>query len=148
MRISAKGRYALAAIIDIAKQTREGEIIPVVNIANALGISKIYLEQVLSQLKKEGIISALKGSKGGYRLVSDPGKITVLDVLMTVETALIEQADSTVEEQSPAIEIALREKVWRTLDHAIKTCLESVTVQDLLDYSELQNTEQAYMLNM
>lgn len=69
-------------------------------------------------------------------------------VLLTVETTLIERADVTVAQRSPAIEIALQEKVFDTLDNAIKTSLESVTVQDLLDCSDMQRFEQAYMLNM
>lgn len=77
MRVSAKGRYALAAIVEIASQTRSGGIISVINIANTLDISKIYLEQVLSQLKKRGIIFSLKGSRGGYQLAREPRSITV-----------------------------------------------------------------------
>lgn len=148
MRVSAKGRYALAAIIEIARQTRGGEIISVINIANALGISKIYLEQILSQLKKGKIIYALKGSRGGYQLAQKPGSITALDVLLTVENTLIEKADNTVEEQAPDIEMALRERVFNELDHAVETCLGRITVEDLLDYSDHQRAEQAYMLNM
>jgi Rrf2 family protein len=148
MRISAKGRYALAAMIEIARSTREEEIISVINIVNALGISKIYLEQILSQLKKGNIIYALKGSKGGYRLVRDPGSVTALDILLTVENTLIERADNTVENQSPAIEMALREMVFNRLDSAVETCLKNITVQDLLDYSDQQRAEQSYMLNL
>lgn len=148
MRVSAKGRYALAAIIEITRQTKEGEMVSVLNIANTLGISKIYLEQIFSQLKKGKLIYALKGPKGGYQLKREPRGITVLDVLLTVENTLMEKADSTVEEQAPAVEMALREMVWGELDHAIEACLEHITVQELLDYSERQRTEQAYMLNM
>jgi len=148
MRVSAKGRYALAAIIEIARQTGEGGMISVLSIANTLGIPKIYLEQVLSQLKKGNIIYASKGSRGGYQLAREPVNITALDVLLTVENTLMEKADSTVPEQSPGIEIALREKVWGELDRAVEACLGSITVQELLDYSERQRSEQAYMLNM
>jgi Rrf2 family protein len=148
MRISAKGRYALAAMIEIARSTREEEIISVIHIVNALGISKIYLEQILSQLKKGNVIHALKGSKGGYRLMGDPEKITALDILLTVENSLIEKADNTVEAQSPAIEMALREMVFNRLDSVIETCLKNITLQNLLDYADQQRAEQSYMLNL
>lgn len=146
MRVSAKGRYALAAVIEIARQAGEGENISVINIANTLGISKIYLEQVLVQLKKGGLIFSVKGSRGGHQLAREPGKITAWDVLLTVENTLVEKADSTVAEQSPAIEMALRTLVFDTLDAAVKTCLERITIQELLDYSEKQRSEQSYML--
>jgi Rrf2 family protein len=148
MRISTKGRYALAAMIEIARSTREDEIISVINIVNALGISKIYLEQILSQLKKESVIYALKGSKGGYRLVRDPRSVTALDILMTVENTLIEKADGTVADQSPAVEMALREMVFNKLDAAVESCLKDITIQDLLDYADQQRAEQSYMLNL
>lgn len=148
MRISAKGRYALASIIEIARRAGEKELISVANISGTLGISKIYLEQVLSLLKKGGIISSLKGSKGGYQLAREPGNITVMDILLIVENTLVEPSDNTVEEQSPAIEMALREKVFDNLDEAIKACLEGITIQELLDYAEHQRAEQSFMLNM
>jgi Rrf2 family protein len=148
MRISAKGRYALAAITEISRQARAGESISVFHISKALGISKIYLEQVLVQLKKGGIINSIKGSKGGHQLAKDPRKVTAWDVLLTVENGLVEQADGTVGEQAPAIEIMLKTLVFDKLDHAIKGCLEGVTVQDMLDYSEQQKSDQAFMMYM
>ncbi|MDR0841017.1 MAG: Rrf2 family transcriptional regulator [Christensenellaceae bacterium] len=148
MRISAKGRYALAAMIEIARQTKDGEIISVINISGTLGISKIYLEQVLSQLKKGGIINALKGSKGGYQLARDPGTISAMDVLLTVENTLIESAGSTVEEQAPAVEMALKEKVFQPLDRAVRVCLSGITIADLLEYTDQQNADQSFMMNM
>ena len=52
MRISAKGRYALASVVHMAQQQHSGESITLVSISERLGISKIYLEQVFSLLKR------------------------------------------------------------------------------------------------
>ncbi|MDR1059954.1 MAG: Rrf2 family transcriptional regulator [Clostridiales bacterium] len=148
MRISAKGRYALAAITEIARQAREGDNVSVYNISKTLGISKIYLEQVLVQLKKGGVIISIKGSKGGHQLAREPKKITAWDVLLTVENGLVEQAESTVADQAPGIDVMLRSLVFDVLDDAIKRCLDGITVQDMLDCSEQQIFDQAYMLNL
>ncbi|MDR1603620.1 MAG: Rrf2 family transcriptional regulator [Gracilibacteraceae bacterium] len=147
MRISVKGRYALAAVIAMA-QNKSGENIAAVNIANQLGISKIYLEQVFTQLKKNGILSAVKGSRGGYQLARSPVSVTAWDVLSSLEAALTEVTEATVAENAPGIEIAMKEVIFTPLDKTIRSFLSGVTVQNLLDTAEKQQAEQAFMLNI
>jgi Rrf2 family protein len=148
MRLSAKGRYALAALVEIARQTQRGEIVSLVSISERLGISKIFLEQTAASLKKSGIIKSTKGAKGGYQLTREANKISAFDVLAAVENTLFEKAGDTVSMQSPATETALREKVFDRLDQAIEVCLSSVTIQDLLECADRQNSAQAFMLNI
>jgi Rrf2 family protein len=146
MRISAKGRYALVALIEIARQSRTGELAPVISISERFGISKLFLEQAAALLKKSGIISSVKGARGGYQLAKEASAITVLDILQAIENTLFEKSDETVSETSPATEAALREKVFKPLDSAIESALSLVTVQTLLDYADEQTTEQSFML--
>ncbi|MDR0250433.1 MAG: Rrf2 family transcriptional regulator [Burkholderiales bacterium] len=148
MRLSAKGRYALVALIEIARQTQKGKVVSVVSISEKLGISKIFLEQTVVSLKKSGLIKSTKGAKGGYQLMREADRITALDALSAVENMLLEKTDDTVFRQSPAMETALREKVFDRLDKAIETCLSGVTIQDLLECADRQNNEQAFMLNI
>ena len=148
MRITAKGRYALAAIVEIAAQTKAGETVSVVGIADKLGISKIFLEQAISQLKKAELLRSTKGPKGGYQLARSPQSITVLDTLAAVENVLLEPADPTVAEQAPGLEAALRDQVWDRLDNAITSCLGATSIQDLLDAALQQHSDQAFMLNI
>jgi Rrf2 family protein len=145
MRISAKGRYALAAITEIARLAREGESVSVFHISQNLGISKIYLEQVLVQLKKGGILFSIKGSKGGHQLAREPRLISAWDVLLTVENGLVESAEATVGDRAPGIEAMLRATVFDVLDKSIRDCLEGITVQDMLSDAEQQRVDQAYM---
>lgn len=148
MRISSRGQYALAAMIEIARQTRAGELAPVIGISETLGISKQFLEQTITLLRKGDMIRATKGAKGGYQLTKDPQGITVKDVLEQVETSLLEKMDSTVLEQAPATESALRTMVFEKLDHAIEGCLQDITIQQLLDYTDQQNDAQSFMIFM
>ncbi|MDR1069806.1 MAG: Rrf2 family transcriptional regulator [Gracilibacteraceae bacterium] len=147
MRISVKGRYALAAVVEMAKN-RSGDNIAAVNVANQLGISKIYLEQVFTQLKKAGILLAVKGSRGGYQLARSPLAITVWDVLSCLEAALTDATEATVNENAPDIEIVMQDAVFTPLDRAVREFLTGVTVQDLLDLTEKQRAEQSFMLNI
>ncbi len=112
MRLSARGRYALAATISMAGRYSTGENITVVSLSERLGISKIYLEQVFSLLKKADIVSSQKGAQGGYRLAKPPHEITALSVLAATDLSLFEEAGDTVKEQAPGIETAMRLTVF------------------------------------
>ena len=79
MRVSSKARYGLAVMVTLAKQPEN--TVSVMTLSQELGLSKIYLEQVLNPLKTNGLVLATKGAQGGYRLVDE--KITVKQVLQT-----------------------------------------------------------------
>ena len=145
MRISAKGRYALAAVVSMARQYNNGEHITVISISENLGISKIYLEQVFSLLKRGKIVNSVKGAQGGYRLTRMPGQITVLDVLSAVEMSLFEKTEDTVLQKAPDIEKAMRLSVFDVLDRAVKNSLSSVTLEQLVSEAEKNKDSNAMM---
>lgn len=145
MRISAKGRYALAAVINMAQQYSNGEYITVISISEKLGISKIYLEQVFSMLKRGGVVKSVKGAQGGYQLVRPPAQITVLDVLSAVETSLFETVEGTVDEKAPDIEAAMRSCVFEVMDKSINETLEQITLDNLVTETEKHKQENAIM---
>lgn len=145
MRISAKGRYGLAAVISMAQQHPMGETITVISISEKLGISKIYLEQVFSLLKRGDIVTSIKGAQGGYMLTRAPEQISVLDVLAAIETSLFEKTEETVTEKAPAIEAAMRLAAFDVLDIAMKETLEKITISDLMNEAEKHKGGQALM---
>lgn len=132
MRISAKGRYGMAAMIAIAQGDFEGDYVPVIMIAEKLGLSKIYLEQVFSLLKRAGLVSSIKGAQGGYRLTREPDQINAYEILTALEQILFETTEISVEEASPAIEHAMQKSVFSQLDKTVKECLEQVTLDQLV----------------
>jgi Rrf2 family protein len=148
MKISVKGRYALAAIVKTAEKSAQGENVSVNSIADKLGISKIYLEQVFGQLKKSELLLSVKGPKGGYRLAREASSITAWDVLSTIEQGLTERTEETVADEAPAIEMVMSAKIYEPLDQAIREQLSSVTVSELLDKVKSQEERSAFMLNM
>ena len=145
MRISAKGRYALASMISLAKDYTKGEYTTVLSISEKLGISKIYLEQVFSLLKRGGIVNSVKGSQGGYQLARMPRQITLYDVLSAVELALFEPNDRTVEENAPDIESAMRISAFEKIESALKSTMQSVTLQELVVEAEKQRATDGLM---
>jgi Rrf2 family transcriptional regulator, cysteine metabolism repressor len=86
MRISAKGEYAIKAVLDLALRPGHG-LIPIQDIAARQAIPHRYLEQVLLVLKRSGLLTSKRGASGGYHLTRPPDEITVGEVLRAVEGA-------------------------------------------------------------
>jgi Rrf2 family cysteine metabolism transcriptional repressor len=84
MRISARGEYAIKAVLDLAVH-RDGRLVPIQEIAARQGIPQRYLEHVLLALKRAGLLTSRRGSTGGYHLSRSPEDITVGAVLRAVE---------------------------------------------------------------
>jgi rrf2 family protein (putative transcriptional regulator) len=145
MKISAKGRYGLAAMSYIAHNHRAGSPITIISIAEKLGISKIYLEQVFSLLKRSGLVNSIKGAQGGYQLAQSPQDITVYAVLAAIELALVERTEQTVKEQAPALDKALQLAVFDTIDATLKETLEKISLQDILNETEKQKAADEFM---
>ncbi|MCX7715181.1 MAG: Rrf2 family transcriptional regulator [Clostridia bacterium] len=130
MRISTKARYGLASMIFMA-MSDDSSLITVVSIAEKLGISKIYLEQIFSSLKKSELVASTKGSQGGYRLFKAASEITVFDILSCLDGILFEKTDSTVAENACHIEDAMNKAVFYPLDEAVENVLKKITLYDL-----------------
>jgi Rrf2 family protein len=133
MRISAKGRYALAAAVKLSETSKTGELMSVQRISEELGISKIYLEQIFSALKHSNILVSEKGTGGGYRLQSPPEKITAYDILSVTETVLFEPIELIIRDKSPEIDTAIMNLVFSPLDDIIKNALSEVTIAALYE---------------
>lgn len=145
MRISAKGRYALAATIYMAQNHNKNEFITLISISDKLGISKIYLEQVFSLLKIGKIVHSIKGSQGGYQLVRAPQSIAIYDILSAVETSLFDKTEETIAELHPEIEAAMNSAIYSPLDNIIKSSLQSITLYDLISEVEKNKADQGFM---
>jgi Rrf2 family protein len=84
VRISAKGEYAIKAMLDLAMH-RGRALVPIQEIAARQAIPQRYLEQVLLALKRAGLLTSKRGSTGGYHLTQAPDEITVGAVLRAVD---------------------------------------------------------------
>ena len=84
MKLSSKGRYAVMALADLAKSDT-GEPVSLRDISLRQGISLVYLEQLFLKLKKNKIVSSVRGKKGGYTLNKNASEINISEVLSAVE---------------------------------------------------------------
>ena len=88
MKLSTKGRYGLRALIDLAQNSTE-EPVSITSIAERQEISERYLEQLMSKLKKSGIVKSIRGAAGGYILARPMEEISVGDILRALEAVWI-----------------------------------------------------------
>ncbi|MHA1240941.1 MAG: RrF2 family transcriptional regulator [Promethearchaeota archaeon] len=85
---SKKVRYGLAALFELAKNYNMG-FIQIKNIASARNIPQNYLEQLLSILKKAGLVESMRGSQGGYKLNKPANQIKIIDIIEVLDGPLI-----------------------------------------------------------
>ena len=144
MKISAKSRYALAALIYMARNCKANETITVLSLSEKLGISKIYLEQVFSLLRRGNVVTSTKGAQGGYRLSRSPGEITARDVFAAIETSLFEKTEPTVPKTNDGIELAMNEAVFDVLDVALSDVLSAISLEEIV--AKMPKDEYMYYL--
>ena len=128
--ISTRGRYALRVMIDLAEHIDEGYI-PLQMIAKRQGISEKYLESILAVLSKAGLLDAVRGKGGGYRLSKPAKEYTAFEVLSLTEGTL---APVTCLERGQQCENAVNCRtlpLWQGLDQVIAAYLCSYTLADL-----------------
>lgn len=129
MRISTKGSYGLRAIIDLSLNSK-GEYVSLISIAERQNISKNYLEQVFSSLRKSGIVKSVKGSQGGYLLNGDPSEITAGDILRALEGDL---SVAKSELKANKIDACIRRSLWDKIDEKVFELVDSITLEDLIN---------------
>lgn len=145
MRISAKARYGLAAMVSMAQDYEAGECITIISLSEKLTISKIYLEQVFSLLKRAGIVTSIKGPQGGYLLAKAPRDISVYDILSALEIALFEKTEPTVPKSSGDIEKAMQEMVFEKMDDSVAQSLTDLSLDDMVHQIETYRNDKNYM---
>lgn len=136
MRISTKGRYALAVMLDLSIYDT-GENISIKTIAKRLNLSGKYLEQVVGMLTKAGFVKSVRGSSGGYRLAKPPKDYTVGAILRLTEGSLapvacVEDGEPDSEADSGVIMTA-----WQELNDAINSVVDCITLEDLVGRNQM-----------
>ncbi len=133
MKLSTRSRYGLKAVIDLAISYGAGPVsLPV--LAGAQGISEGYLEQLLRELKKGGVVDTVRGALGGYELTCDPSELTVQRVLTLLEgsTAIVDCVGTKKHNCDSACTCSAR-PLFLKLQTRINDVLERTTIRELAD---------------
>lgn len=133
MQISAKADYAVRALTELAAQG--GGPVKGDRLAAAQQIPPKFLEAILAQVRQAGLLQSRRGAEGGYWLARPASEITLADVIRAADGPLARvrgQRPETVAYDGAARRLT---EVWVALRASLRTVLEHVTLQDLLDGS-------------
>ena len=139
LKPSKKLALALEAVVDVAYHGGS-EPVQSQDIAARLGLPRRYLEQVLQQLVRAGILKGVRGPRGGYRLARERRRVSVGEVVRVVQGL-----EEPVGEEGPVSDLALGTRViapfWEELENGLMSRLDAVSIEDLCREAERQTIE-------
>lgn len=129
MRISARVDYAVRALVELAAAEKgpvKGDVI-----AARQGVPVNYLENILGDLRRAGVVASQRGAVGGYWLAVPAESISVADVIRTVEGPLADVRGEAIEDLDyPGAAASLRD-VWVATRASLRSVLEHVSIADV-----------------
>jgi len=140
LKISTRGQYALMTMEVLAEQT-DDSFVPMKKISHMQNLSVKYLEQILIQLSKSGLVEGLRGNNGGYRLVKRPKDYTAGEILRAMEGDLSPRGSTDVK----AVKSSGNEDFWTGFEEAINNYVNSITLETIVEKSRENNGYMFYI---
>ncbi len=134
MKLNAKGRYAVMALCDLAKQS-DGRPIALADIAERQDISLSYLEQLFAKMRRGGLVNSVRGPGGGYMLARPASQTCIADIILAVDEPI------RATRCSPGQPVGCRgtpqrcltHDLWEELGNQIYLYLSAVTLADVIE---------------
>ncbi|XOV79381.1 MAG: Fe-S cluster assembly transcriptional regulator IscR [Aestuariibacter sp.] len=137
MKLTSKGRYAVTAMLDVALHSQKGPV-PLADISERQEISLSYLEQLFSRLRRENLVTSIRGPGGGYALGRDAVAISVGEVIKAVD----ETVDATRchgQADCQGGQRCLTHNLWENLSDRISDFLNGISLGELMSESDVQS---------
>ncbi len=134
MRITTWAEYGLIVTLHLARRGGEDPV-PARELAEAEALPADYVEQILLKLRRAGLVSSVRGARGGYLLARPASQVTVKDVVEAAEHRTFEvncDVHPVSDERCHRHVGCSIRPLWRALQQRIDELLESVTLEDLL----------------
>lgn len=141
MELTTRGRYAVMALVDLAKHAGDGSV-PLSQIAERQKLSVDYLEQIFLKLRRAGLVESSRGRLGGYRLERDASLISIAEVMVAAEEetrmtrCLAGEVGGCVGEDR-----CLTHHLWKALGDHISNFLSGVSLKDVVDGAPFDRAE-------
>jgi Rrf2 family protein len=130
VRISAKVDYAVRAAVELAAAPDEKPV-KAERIATAQGIPLNFLENILGELRHQGIVRSHRGAEGGFRLAKPADQVTVADIIRAVEGPLASVRGGPPEEAAYGGAAEALPRVWIAVRQSLRKVAEHVTIADI-----------------
>jgi Rrf2 family protein len=128
LKLSRKTLLALEAVIDIAFNARP-EPVQAKEITARQGVPQRYLEQVMQQLVRAGVLKGVRGPRGGYRLAKERRRISVGDVVRVAES--LEDEEGEVIDPRSELGVRIVGPLIQTLQDEVMARLDAISIEDL-----------------
>ena len=131
MRLTTKGRFAVTAMLDLALN-EDAKPVTLAGISERQAISLSYLEQLFSRLRKQGLVTSVRGPGGGYRLAKAHADISVSHIITAVDE-LIDATQCGGKEDCFDEGRCMTHDLWASLNNKILDYLSGVTLAELVE---------------
>ena len=128
LRISTKGQYALLIMTDLAEHDPE-KYISLKLLSHRHNLSVKYLEQILIQLSKAGLVLGLRGNNGGYKLARRPEEYKVGEILRAMEGDLNPRSLN----DSNTVSTVGNDDFWKEFEAVINNFVDSNTLEHIAE---------------
>ena len=135
MKLSTRGRYGVRAMLELAMNAGKGPV-PLRDLASRQEISAKYLEQLLIPLKSAGLVKSVRGARGGYLLAGSAEKITLYDVVRSLEGPLAPVECVEDPEYCDRVGGCTVHLIWGEMGKMLVDFLTSITLTDLVHRQE------------
>ena len=139
MRLTTKGRFAVTAMLDLALNEVDKPV-TLVGISERQAISLSYLEQLFSRLRRQGLVTSVRGPGGGYRVARSHAEISVSQIITAVDE-LIDATQCGGQENCHDTGRCMTHDLWATLNDKILDYLSGVTLAELVASQQQNNAE-------
>lgn len=128
MKLTTRGHYSVKALLDLALHSAQ-QPVSVNTIAERQGLPPPYLEKLLIDLRRAGIVESIRGPQGGYRLAKPPETISLGQILEAVgeQVAPLPRHAPQASQAEDWVTFA----VWNRLSQKLKEALYSISLEDL-----------------
>ena len=136
MQLSTKGRYAVMAMVDLAKRGEASAAMPLMEIAEGQNLPMSYLEQLFMKLRRAGLVTAARGPRGGYRLARPATDISIAEIMLAAdESVRMTRCSDEGTELCLGTRRCETHDLWQALGDHIGGFLSVITLQHVLDGS-------------
>lgn len=131
MRLTTKGRFAVTAMVDLAMSGGDGPV-TLGDISERQRISLSYLEQLFGKLRRNSLVSSVRGPGGGYLLAKPASEMTVGEIILAVDEP-IDATQCGGKENCHDEQKCITHDLWMDLNRHIFDYLGSVTLSELVN---------------
>ncbi|MGD9696294.1 MAG: Rrf2 family transcriptional regulator [Thermoleophilia bacterium] len=133
MRVSAKADYGLRALIELAAlETEGGRPVKREQLAEAQDLPVAFLENILLELKRAGVVRSVRGQQGGFRLSKPADEIRLAEIIRALDGPLASVRGVRPEDLTYPGNAKVLTEVWVAVRSSLRTVLEQITLADLL----------------